>query len=219
MLSLQLRQAPNPAGKSAVTDSVAIMPSAQLAKKHHLEVSQPTQKPPSSLFRQMASESNAPGRLDTVEIDPVIGDPVNKGQDADDKQLASGLPSAVEFPAQLQDPPPTADTQTIATAVTSATAGQMALSINEASRLVSGAEQTPWPDYPAIARRRGWEGTALIGILVSGAGELMDIRLLASSGKAVLDDAAVSALKAWRLPSAADAEPQWFEVPVEFALR
>ena len=108
---------------------------------------------------------------------------------------------------------------TAAAGSTSAATSAAAPQTVDPPRLVSGTSSTPWPEYPPLARGRGWEGTALVGLLVSAEGELMDVRLLTSSGRAVLDRAALAALGRWRLPAAPEAEPQWFEVPVRFALR
>ena len=53
------------------------------------------------------------------------------------------------------------------------------------------------PAYPALARKRGWEGRAILDILVDARGRVKDIRIHLSSGHAVLDRAAVRALKKW----------------------
>ncbi|HLD13883.1 MAG TPA: energy transducer TonB [Burkholderiales bacterium] len=50
-------------------------------------------------------------------------------------------------------------------------------------------------DYPYVARLRGWEGSVLLAFIVQASGNLNDIRILRSSGFAVLDDSAVDSLK------------------------
>ena len=46
-------------------------------------------------------------------------------------------------------------------------------------------------DYPAVARRRGWQGRVRIGLHVEADGDLTRIHLVESSGHALLDRAAV----------------------------
>lgn len=58
-------------------------------------------------------------------------------------------------------------------------------------------------DYPYVARLRGWEGSVLLAFIVQASGNLNDIRIIRSSGFAVLDDSAIDSLKKVRqLPEA-----------------
>lgn len=50
-------------------------------------------------------------------------------------------------------------------------------------------------DYPYAARLRGWEGTVLLAFNIEADGRLERIRVARSSGYAVLDDSALSALR------------------------
>jgi len=66
----------------------------------------------------------------------------------------------------------------------------------------------PHFDYPPLARRRGWQGLVNVGLHVAADGELTRIRLVESSGHALLDRAAVRGITALRgIPVAA----QWLE--------
>lgn len=86
-------------------------------------------------------------------------------------------------------------------------------------RYEMGAEQTPFPVYPQLARRRGWQGTVVVGLLVSPSGLPLESRVVESSGYALLDEAARSTLESWELsPSRAEAG-QWLHIPVVFDLR
>ncbi len=49
----------------------------------------------------------------------------------------------------------------------------------------------PHFEYPLVARRRGWEGRVRIGLHIEADGDLTGIRLVESSGYALLDKAAV----------------------------
>ena len=57
----------------------------------------------------------------------------------------------------------------------------------------------PPPRYPQIARRKGWEGTVVIDIRVSSGGWVQEARIDKSSGYTVLDDAALGAVRNWRI--------------------
>ena len=49
----------------------------------------------------------------------------------------------------------------------------------------------PYFEYPAVARRRGWQGRVRIGLLVEADGHLSRVELVESSGYALLDKAAM----------------------------
>ena len=66
----------------------------------------------------------------------------------------------------------------------------------------------PHFDYPPLARRRGWQGRVDIGLHVAADGDLTRIRLVKSSGHALLDRTAVRNITELRgIPLAA----QWLE--------
>ncbi len=82
-------------------------------------------------------------------------------------------------------------------------------------------EHNPPPAYPPLARRRGYEGTALLLVEVLPGGTAGRIRVERSSGFPVLDDAARDAVAAWRFEPAREngtARSAWVEVPVRFRL-
>ena len=78
------------------------------------------------------------------------------------------------------------------------------------------------PAYPRSARKRGWQGTVILEILVDVEGGARDIRINESSGYAVLDEAAASAAKKWMFaPGMRGDAPveMWVRVPVTFQLQ
>jgi protein TonB len=80
----------------------------------------------------------------------------------------------------------------------------------------------PPPEYPATARRRGYEGTVIVEVLVNRQGRVQDLRLFQSSGYAVLDRAATAAIKNWLFePGKAGDEKieMWVKVPLRFELK
>jgi protein TonB len=88
-------------------------------------------------------------------------------------------------------------------------------------RPVSAASGNRTPSYPAEARRRHLEGLVVLKVAVSARGTPDDVAVLKSSGHAVLDAAALAAVRSWRFEPAtrsglAVAAPA--EVPVRFRL-
>ena len=80
----------------------------------------------------------------------------------------------------------------------------------------------PSPEYPAVARRRGYEGTVLVEVLVSRDGRVKDLRVSRSSGYSVLDQAAMASIRGWLFePASINGEKveMWVKVPVRFDLK
>jgi len=80
----------------------------------------------------------------------------------------------------------------------------------------------PRPEYPRIAKLRGWEGEVLFEVFVLKNGRVGDLKLLTSSGYKSLDDAAKKALARWRFkPAIASGFPveSHVRVPIRFSLR
>jgi TonB family protein len=78
------------------------------------------------------------------------------------------------------------------------------------------------PEYPERARRKGWEGTTLLKVLVDQEGTSKLIEVNRSSGFVALDRAAVKAVKRWRFHPARDGDrpiESWVEIPIQFRLK
>ncbi len=78
------------------------------------------------------------------------------------------------------------------------------------------------PDYPKIARRKGFEGRTLIRAEVLEHGKVGRMQIAASSGFDVLDIAALRSVKVWIfVPGTENGEKtrQWVIVPIRFALK
>lgn len=81
--------------------------------------------------------------------------------------------------------------------------------------------RNPAPQYPEVAQRRGWEGTVLLRVHVLANGKPSDIQVQKSSGREVLDEAAVKAVQRWSFVPAKrgeEAQPGWVSVPLNFRL-
>lgn len=67
-----------------------------------------------------------------------------------------------------------------------------------AARVTRGGK----PSYPLAARKAGWEGAVIVGILVDERGRAATVTVRESSGYAALDNAAVEGVKKWRFAPA-----------------
>ncbi len=79
----------------------------------------------------------------------------------------------------------------------------------------------PAPGYPKMARKRGYQGTVLLSVLVNKEGTVDDLWLFESSGYKILDNAAIKAVKDWIFEPGRkgdEAVEMWVEVPVVFEL-
>ena len=81
--------------------------------------------------------------------------------------------------------------------------------------------RNPAPDYPAFAQDQGWEGRVVlrVHVLANGTPDSVDVRT--SSGRRLLDNAAVAAVKRWTFVPAKrgdEAVDGWVNVPIDFKL-
>jgi periplasmic protein TonB len=84
-----------------------------------------------------------------------------------------------------------------------------------------GYRNNPAPDYPAQAVRQGWQGTVLLRVKVLQSGAVDSIEVLKSSGRKLLDEAAIETVNRWVFaPSTQGGAPidGFATVPIEFKL-
>ncbi|MGW8187203.1 MAG: TonB family protein [Desulfobacterales bacterium] len=82
--------------------------------------------------------------------------------------------------------------------------------------------KNPPISYPTRARRKGYEGTVMLEVLVNRNGRVDDLRVLASSGYEILDRSAVKSVKTWSFKPAKkgnETVDMWVKVPVRFKLK
>ena len=80
---------------------------------------------------------------------------------------------------------------------------------------------TPAPNYPLEARRLHLEGQVLLHVRVDRAGEPREATIAQSSGVALLDQAALTGVRAWRFSAAKHGSTpveHWVAVPIQFKL-
>ena len=78
------------------------------------------------------------------------------------------------------------------------------------------------PEYPRSAQRRGQEGVVLIRVLISENGKREDIQIHKPSRYALLNTAAIKAVKKWKFDPHfinGRASKSWVEIPIEFKLQ
>jgi len=77
------------------------------------------------------------------------------------------------------------------------------------------------PPYPLLARKRGYQGTVLLEVLVSTDGKDASIRLSRSSGYSILDRAAIKGVRDWLFYPAKRGDKvfeMWVKIPIRFTL-
>jgi len=83
-------------------------------------------------------------------------------------------------------------------------------------------QSNPPPKYPAVARRRGFQGNVVLEVLVGQIGNVIDLRVLSSSGHPILDRAAKSSVKNWTFEPGMRGQEKvkmWVRVPIRFELK
>jgi len=91
--------------------------------------------------------------------------------------------------------------------------------INSSAKPEYGANQKP--EYPLVARRRGYEGEVVYNVQVLDDGNVGEMKLVKTSGYTVLDNSAHNALKKWKfIPGKFNGKyvPSWVKVPILFRL-
>ena len=77
------------------------------------------------------------------------------------------------------------------------------------------------PPYPLLARKRGYQGTVLLEVLVSKDGKAASIQVSRSSGYKILDRAAIKGVKDWLFYPAKRGDElfeMWVKIPIRFTL-
>lgn len=77
--------------------------------------------------------------------------------------------------------------------------------------------------YPDRARRQGWQGTAVVGLSLSADGKVTDISIIESSGRNILDEAALTMVRRAsplpRAPEGLRGKQRTVRVPIVFKLQ
>ena len=152
-------------------------------------------------------------------------------------ETSSGQPETVQEPV-LSTPLPTSETINPTTAPSSLAPAlptpdpsprliptPQKLPPSQASSTVlarPNPSQNSAPNYPDVARKKGWQGCSLLRAQISAQGIVESLTLLQSSGYDVLDQAASTAVRRWRFHPQqinGQATPSIVEIPVKFSLK
>ena len=80
----------------------------------------------------------------------------------------------------------------------------------------------PPPGYPRAAKRRGYQGTVVLSVLVDENGRVANLWVFTSSGYMLLDNAAATAVKKWFFEPGKIGNrnvEMWVKVPIRFQLK
>ncbi len=83
-------------------------------------------------------------------------------------------------------------------------------------------KRNPPPKYPRAARRRGYEGTVILNVLVNKNGDVSSLWVSTSSGYRLLDNAALEAVSNWLFEPGSIGNKKvdmWVKIPVRFQLK
>lgn len=173
-----------------------------------LEFAPPAEPPDVALplAIEMPPPEEPPTDLADVEVPLETSDPTSKVTVA---TLAARVPSrrppAAVPPSPPPPPLPAAPPHAVERPVAAAQPARPAQAAVDAA--VPFASNRP-PVYPEAARRAGWTGVVTLRLDVDAVGHVRTVSIVASSGVAVLDAAAVEAASAWRFtPARTDGVP------------
>lgn len=135
-------------------------------------------------------------------------------------------PAVVATPApKVNELPAPPDQHVIATPVPATPAPdrqETAEIVMNAQTLTAIYLRNPKPLYPTVSRRLGEQGTVMLRVFVTIAGEPAQIELKSSSGFPRLDRSALSAVRSWKFSPATrgdHAVDAWVLVPIRFTLK
>ncbi len=112
------------------------------------------------------------------------------------------------------------DTTEVAKEFGAGTEGSSILGSGDAVRRPQYLTNPP-PEYPEVARRRGYEGVVLLKVRILPDGTIGDIQVERSSGHKLLDEAAINTVKRWTfIPAQRNGIPIpiWATIPIRFSL-
>lgn len=125
-------------------------------------------------------------------------------------------PPSVEEPITQPENPPLPITESVTEPLTP----EPPVPVNP-PRFDAAYLNNPKPEYPRAAKKLGLQGTVLLRVLVSAAGQVEQINILTSSGVASLDEVAMNTVKHWTFVPARQGDRAIagaVNVPIRFTL-
>lgn len=209
--------AATPARAAAAPVPQAPVPQAPIARAPRAPIPSPARPIPVPAAAAPGSAQAAPPRPETVALRRDVPDAAAPSPEA---VTATELKERRKTP-----PPPTGGQATSASPATriadAAVPGLANGRATDIPRPVAAAAGNPVPAYPRQARLKGWEGTVVLAVTVGPDGRCRSLAVARSSGFALLDRAALEAVRQWRFEPARRnglAVEAVAEVPVTFRL-
>lgn len=230
------------AGARWLTDPKAVAPRTQVITMQLVEVAPPS---PAAMRSLPAS----PPSLPPAPKKPIVSKPAPKPKPVVKKTRAAKKPPSAEKapqpvppkhtahvfepqpkrPAAVANtpPPPPEPAATPSNAVSRSIGRDSYQAPGETTAVTSVVMATPRysdnppPTYPALARKRGYQGTVVLEVFVKTDGRVGDLRIVESSTHTLLDRAATNAVKGWQFEPGRRGDrvvAMWVRVPVRFAL-
>lgn len=139
----------------------------------------------------------------------------------------NAAPSRHEAPVNMPEPLPQAAAEPVAHVPAAVAAAAPApatapVAANTEPDYKASYLNNPPPAYPLAARRMGMQGRVLLHVEVLASGASGQVAVQQSSGYAMLDNAALQAVRSWRFQPATQAGravDKWFMIPVQFSLK
>lgn len=161
-------------------------------------------------------------------VKPASRSPTRPLQRHDRTQSAEREPARIAPPVTPLQSMQTDETPSVAvnTPISATPPSEKAISPPEsealtAPRFNAAYLHNPTPVYPAAARRAGYEGAVVIRAHIQPDGSADRVEIKKSSGYAMLDQAALEAVRKWRFIPARrgnEAVAEWVEIPWTFKL-
>ncbi|MDD2762087.1 MAG: energy transducer TonB [Methylomonas sp.] len=145
-----------------------------------------------------------------------------------EKKPAPVVQKAQEFaPSEPVEPQPAPVTQSSSTSSSSSASTSTSAAPSDPepfteANFKANYAHNPKPEYPTIAKSRGWQGKVLLRVKVSAAGTSDSVTVEQSSGHEILDESAMEAVQKWRFIPAKRGETPVASsviVPIVFTLR
>jgi len=210
-------QPPRIAERAAIeVDLVAGLPGGRLENA----AKDPVDATPSKAIKAVREKKQAPKAVDA------------RIQHASLPEAAQRRPDLAATPAPLPPPSPRSEktappSPPVTRAALSPSAGAVpskaaAKAAEPGPGVAPSLLANPKPPYPKRARKRGIEGRVLLRVRVDVAGNSATVKMLQSSGHAMLDTAAVKAVRKWRfVPAQRNGVPvaATLDIPIAFQIK
>jgi protein TonB len=155
---------------------------------------------------------------------PQKAEPPAKPRSEPVRHVAAARPVQTPTPAPVTAPvtqaAPSADAVQVASPPPVAAPAPVAQTVTEASGDADYLHN-PAPVYPSVAQDQGWEGHVVLKVHVLASGHPDSVSIAASSGRKMLDEAALKAVTNWTfVPARRGSTPidGWVSVPIDFKL-